>query len=137
MPAVTGTLTGPITAAVCPDSVTLDGTVPPGTVSAGCFPLTSPVTALAVPAYTSTAGAAATCRTTSRPSPDPAALVALAKATRAGAPEARVPGPARAGVFGKGHRGRGPGGRGARHDRGVLARRELLGGRQHGCAGRR
>src|ERR1700761_1379767 len=87
MPAVTGTLTGPITAAVCPDSVTLAGTVPAGTVSAACFPLTSPVTALAVPAYTSTAGAAATCRTTSRPSPDPAALVSLAKATRAGDPE--------------------------------------------------
>src|ERR1700679_1098226 len=91
MPAVTGTFTGPSTAAVCPASVTFAGTEPAGTSSACGGPLARPLITLLLPAYTSTAGASATCRTTRRPLPVPAALVSLANAVRTGVPDAVKP----------------------------------------------
>jgi hypothetical protein len=50
MPAVTGTFSGPSTAAVCPARVTLAATVAAGTVSAAWLPLASALITLLVPA---------------------------------------------------------------------------------------
>ena len=69
VPSFRSTSAGPITGSVVPAAATAADTEPAGTSSAFCSPLERPWTTGFPPASTSTAGAAAVCRTTSRACP--------------------------------------------------------------------
>jgi hypothetical protein len=80
-------LAGPITGSVVPAAATAAGTVPAGTSRAFSFGLVSPLITGEPPASTSTAGAAAVCRTTSRAWPAGTADTSLTNGVIVGCPD--------------------------------------------------
>ena len=80
--------TGPITGVVVPAAATEASTVPAGTISDFSWGLVRPVMTGFPPARTSTAGAAAVCRTMSRPMVVGTAVVGFTNGVRAGVPAA-------------------------------------------------
>src|SRR6476620_11045290 len=89
MPALTGTLAGPMAASVEPEAVTLAEMVPAGTFSCSDdFGLVSAVMTFWSPAYTSTAGAAAVCRTMTQPCPAGGAVGSFTNGVSTGLPDA-------------------------------------------------
>ncbi len=85
-PAVTATSAGPITGSVVPVAATVADTVPAGSSRACSSGFDRFDTTAFPPARTSTAGAAATCRTTRRPWPAATAEVSLVNTVAVGDP---------------------------------------------------
>src|SRR5690242_10707174 len=80
--------TGPMTGVVVPAAATETDSDPAGTISIFSFGLLRPEMTALPPASTSTAGAAAVCRTTTRAMPSGTELVGLTKGVRVGLPAA-------------------------------------------------
>jgi len=87
-PAASGRSAGPITGSLAPVATTSALTVPAGTVTEASPGLDRSVSTGVPPARTSTAGAAAVCRTVRRACPAGTAEVSLTKGVSTGAPSA-------------------------------------------------
>ena len=88
MPSLRSTSAGPITGSVLPAAATAADTEPAGTVSSSSFGLVSPWITGLPPASTSTAGAAAVCRTTSRACPAATLATSFLNGVTVGLPSA-------------------------------------------------
>jgi hypothetical protein len=87
-PSARSRFAGPMATVEVPASTTSAFTVPAGTVSEPWFGLVTFDRTTAPPARTSTAGAAASCRTTSRACPAPTAEMSFEYGVRVGVPSA-------------------------------------------------